>query len=216
MEPTWTLDGCYRSDDIYFTLGPYSYLSYAWGFRPLGSLPHPPSTGVLWDNPLLAVIALPAMPSANLCSVPPFHALEVLANVVAAATPPHPFVTVGQSCMGCSRLGIAEGGPPGRCSCYMGSIVSVPCFCLAGLYWFELIWVCAPLVQGPSVSGSYVLGLPDLSRALHVCLYKPRCPVVRSPFGDGSRVGIHFPLALPVGGGVWISSADVEVSTDVS
>ena len=44
---------------------------------------------------------------------------------------------------------------------------------------------------------------------------KPRCPVVRSPFGDGSRVGIHFPLALPVGGGVWISSADAEVSTDV-
>ena len=139
MEPTWTLDGCYHSDDIYFTLGPYSYLSYAWGFRPLRSLPHAPSTGVLWDNHLIAVIALPVMPSANLCSVPPFHALEVLANVVAATTPPHPFVTVGQSCMGRSGLGIAGGGPPGRCSCYMGSVVSVPGFFFAGLYWFELI-----------------------------------------------------------------------------
>ena len=65
------------------------------------------------------------------------------------------------------------------------------------------------------MSGSHVLGLPDLSRALHVCLYKPRYPVLRSPFGDGSHVGTHFPLALVVGGGVWISSADAEVSTDV-
>ena len=65
------------------------------------------------------------------------------------------------------------------------------------------------------MSGSHVLGLPDLSQALHVCLFKPRCPVLHSPFGDGSRVGFHFPLTLPVGGGVWISSADAEVSTDV-
>ena len=65
------------------------------------------------------------------------------------------------------------------------------------------------------MSGSRMSGLLDLSRALYVCAPQPRCPVLRSPFGDGSRVGTHFPLTLPVGGGVWISSADAEVSTDV-
>ena len=79
------------------------------------------------------------LPPAFLCSVLPIHALEVFANVIAAATPPHPFITVGQLCLGCSGLGSAGGGPPGRCACYMSSIVSVPCFCHAGLYRFKLI-----------------------------------------------------------------------------
>ena len=49
------------------------------------------------------------MPPVTLCSVLPIHALEVFANVVAAATPPHRFVTVGQLCLGCSGLGSAGG-----------------------------------------------------------------------------------------------------------
>ena len=90
--------------------------------------------------------------------------------------------------------------------------IDLPCSLYRAVAHFP--WVCAFFVPGPSASGSHMLGLPDLLWALRVSLYKPRCPVVRSPFGDGSRVGIHFPLALPVVGGVWISSADTEASTD--
>ena len=65
------------------------------------------------------------------------------------------------------------------------------------------------------MSGSHISGLPDLLQALYICLYQPSGPVLRSPLKDGLCVGIHYHFALSVGGGVWISSADVEVSTDV-
>ena len=76
-------------------------------------------------------------------------------------------------------------------------------------------WVNASFVFRLFLSGGRFPGLPDLSWALHVCVHTPRCPVLRSPFGDVSRVGAHFPLALLVGEGVWISFADAEASADV-
>ena len=170
------------------------------------------------------------LPFARLCSASPPRALEVFVKLVAAATPPHPFTIVGQSCFGRFRAWSSFG-----CHCGFFIVVELAGFAQrhrSGLTLLPLLfridlycllyravahfpWVSVPVIRGFSVSGSRLPGLPDLSRALFVCVPKPRRPVLRSPFGDGSRVGTHFPLALPVGGGVWISSADAEASTDV-
>ena len=142
--------------------------------------------------------------------------------------PSGPIHHCGPVVYGSFWAGYCWGGPTGpllllygqRCLCSMLLPcwpvlvrIDLPCSLYIAVAHFP--WVCAYFVQGPSVSGSHVLGLPDLSWVLHVWFYKSRCPVVHAPFGDGSCVRIHFPLALPVDGGVWISSADAEESTDM-
>ena len=124
------------------------------------------------------------LPFACLCPAPPSRALEVFVKLVAAATPQHPFVIVGQSCPGrfrvwscfgylCDFFFAAELVCRVLCPFSGFTLLPLPCRidlpCLLYRDVAHFPWVGALSIRRFCMSSSRLFGLPDLSRALHVC-----------------------------------------------